>query len=91
MQTRTLTEGPVPTWRDHILLIAVVFTWTVLGLIFGTLILGLGAMAAVGLAARLWWVRRRLRHTASVRGARVLDGRYVVLDERRPDPGGWRA
>jgi hypothetical protein len=64
-----------------------------LGLAFGALILGLGLAAGLGLMARIWWLRRRLRREGKLRHpAAVIEGEYRVLERHSTtrsggDPG----
>ena len=82
MQNRILI-GDIPLgWPERILAGVVAVLLLLLGLAFGAVILGLGVVAGLGLAARIWWLRRRLRR----QGARpssssvVVEGEYRVLE-----------
>jgi len=52
-----------------------------LGLAFGALVLGLGLAAALGLAARIGWLRRRVYRKGKPRHpAAMIEGEYEVLE-----------
>ena len=53
------------------------------GFVFSTVILSLGAIAGLVLAARLWWLRRQLQRQhpqpQTQAGTRVIEGEFRVL------------
>jgi hypothetical protein len=65
-------------WALYLILIPVFILLAILGIFFFTAFFALFAVAAAGLALRLWWLRRKLH--ASV-NARASEGDYVVIED----------
>ena len=59
MQRRILIGQSPLAWPQRILAIIVAVFLLLLGLALGTVVLGLALAAGLGLAARIWWLRRR--------------------------------
>jgi hypothetical protein len=70
-------------WALYLVLIPVFILLAILGIFFFTAFFALFAVAAAGLALRLWWLRRKLRESleghVSERG--VSEGEYVVIED----------
>lgn len=81
---RRLIVGNIPLgWPERILAGVFAVLLVMLGLAFGALILGLSLAAGLGLAARLWWLHRRLRREGRLRQPPALiEGDYQVLERR---------
>lgn len=60
----------------YLFLIPVFTVMAVLGIFFFTAFLALFAVAAAGLAFRLWWLRRKLQ-----KSAQAAEGDYVVIED----------
>ena len=77
MQRRIIITNVPFGWPERILAGVFVVLLVLLGLAFGALVLGLGLVAGLGLAARVWWLRRagKLRHPVA-----VVEGEYQVLE-----------
>jgi hypothetical protein len=91
MQNRIFTSSSIPIgWPERILGGIFAVLLIALGLAFGMVILGLGVVAGLGLAARIWWLKRRLARTgAQSEGSVIVDGEYRVLERRSwPRDGG---
>ena len=89
MQRRIVIDRIPFGWPERIL--AGVFTvlLVLLGLAFGALVLGLSLAAGLGLATRIWWLRRRLRREGRLRPPPVVvDGDYQVLERHSTTRGG---
>ena len=87
MQSRTFTIE-ARSWPARILLGIVAIAIFVLGFFFLTVALVAGAIVAVVVLARLWWLTRKVRRAQR---DSVIDGEYVVveravLEERPPSP-----
>ncbi|MFN2349594.1 MAG: hypothetical protein ABR558_08515 [Thioalkalivibrio sp.] len=68
-------------WLAILLIVPVLLAAMLLGFILFIAVLGLAALFAVVLAARLWWLKRKLRKTGN---GMVLEGEYVVVREESP-------
>jgi hypothetical protein len=80
---RRIEIGVIPLgWPGRILAVLVALILVALGLVFGLVILGLGAVAAVAVGARVWWLRRRLRREGVRSGVTVVDGEYRVVERQ---------
>jgi len=88
MPKRSVMRGVAPGWPQRVLLGFLAVIWVVLGLAFGAVFLGLGAAAALGLAARIWWLKRRSRRERRNRHATVIEGEYRVLEKGTDDGTG---
>ena len=55
--------GPAARWLTYLLLVPLLIIMVVLGIFFFTAFLALFAVAAAGLAFRVWWLRRKLRQS----------------------------
>jgi hypothetical protein len=96
MQTmqRRIMIGSIPLgWPERILADVFAVLLVMLGLAFGALVLGLGLAAGLGLMARIWWLRRRLRREGKLQHpAALIEGEYEVLERHSTtrsgnDPG----
>jgi hypothetical protein len=94
MQRRIYINGNSLGWPERIMVGVLGVLFLLLGLAFGAVILSLAAVAGLGLAARVWWLRRQLLrqqpkqpHTQS--DVRVIEGEYRVL-ERKHNQHSWR-
>jgi len=78
------------SWPQRILAGAVGVGVVLLGLALGALILGLAAAVGLVIAARIWWLRRRLRAAArnGQADSSVIETEYHVIEHRR-EPRGW--
>lgn len=72
-----------PNWLQRGLLALVGAAILVLGLFFLTVALVAGALIALALVARWWWLARRLR---SARAQGTLEGEYEVVERSGSDP-----
>jgi hypothetical protein len=68
-------------WPERILLGLLIVIWTILGLALSVLLIGLGVAAALGMAARIWWQRRRLQRDGAPQHVTVIEGEYRVLEK----------
>ncbi len=87
MQNRILISGIRLGWPERILAGVLAVLLVLLGLAFGALILGLGVVAGLALATRIWWLRRRLRRQGAgpSSGSAVVEGEYQVLERHSVD------
>lgn len=77
------SKGRWQGWLAILLIVPVLLAAMLLGFILFIAVLGLAALFATVLAARLWWLRRKLRKNGN---GMVLDGEYVIVrDERDSD------
>ncbi len=51
----------------------------VMGAVVATALLAIGLVAALGLTARVWWLRRKLRRNAPP--STVIDAEYTVVED----------
>ena len=81
---RRIIIGRIPFgWPERILAGIFAVLLVMLGLAFGALVLGLGLVAGLGLAARIWWLRRRLRREGQLRHpAALIEGEFRVLERQ---------
>lgn len=80
MQQRVIIRNIPFGWPERILAGVFAVLLVMLGLAFGALVLGLGLAAGLGMAVRLWWLRRRLRREGKLpQPAAVIEGEYRVL------------
>lgn len=56
-----------------------------LGLAVLAVLLGLATLASIGLAARTWWLRRRMRKSAP-KSRILIEGEYTVIEDPRRRP-----
>ena len=93
MQRRIYINGNSLGWPERILGAVLGVLFLLLGLAFGAVILSLVAIAGLGLAARVWWLRRQMLRrspkTQTQTDVRVIEGEYRVLD-RGHDRESWR-
>ncbi|CAK0754184.1 hypothetical protein CCP4SC76_240001 [Gammaproteobacteria bacterium] len=54
----------------------------VLGLLFGIVLLGVGAITVILLSLRLWWLRRQLRRAGQVADG-FIEAEYQVVEEHQ--------
>jgi hypothetical protein len=66
------------TWPQRVLLTLLGAAFVMSALFFITVALIAGAVLALGLALRWWWIVRRLR--AAQNASAPLEGQYTVLD-----------
>ena len=71
--------GKKQGWLTFLVLIPVLIAAAVVGFFVFVAILGLVLFAAVVLAVRIWWLRRKLRQANA---EQVLEGEYIVVRER---------
>jgi hypothetical protein len=80
---RRIEIGVIPLgWPGRIVAVLVAVLLVVLGLVLGLVVLGLGAVAAVAVGARVWWLRRRLRREGVRPGVTVVEGEYRVVERQ---------
>lgn len=60
----------------YLILVPVFIVMAVLGIFFFTAFLAVFAVAAAGLAFRLWWLRRKLQ-----KAGQAAEGDYVVIED----------
>ena len=79
--------SPASRWAAYLFLIPVLIIMAVIGVFFFTAFLALFAVAAIGLACRLWWLRRKLRKTmeAETGEYRVIEDAEII-EERTGKP-----
>jgi len=83
---RVAPVGWAGRWALYLVLIPVFILLAILGVFFFTAFFALFAVAAAGLALRLWWLRRKLRESLEGREGRVSEkgiseGDYVVIED----------
>jgi len=83
---RVAPVGWAGRWALYLVLIPVFILLAILGVFFFTAFFALFAVAAAGLALRLWWLRRKLRESLEGRESRVSEkgiseGDYVVIED----------
>ncbi len=77
---RVNIKWPPLNWFQRLLLGLAVALLLVLGLLFGIVLLGVGAIAVVLLSLRFWWLRRQLRRTKQSAGG-FIEAEYQVVEE----------
>ncbi len=82
MQRRIIFASRNLGWPERILGGVFLALVVVLGLTFGLVLLGLGLLAGLVVAARLWWLRRGLLRGAKPQDIEVIEGEYHVLTRR---------
>jgi hypothetical protein len=80
---RVAPVGWAGRWALYLILIPVFILLAILGIFFFTAFFALFAVAAAGLALRLWWLRRKLRESPDQRVSErgVSEGEYVVIED----------
>ena len=80
---RVAPVGWAGRWALYLILIPVFILLAILGIFFFTAFFALFAVAAAGLALRLWWLRRKLRESLDQRVSErgVSEGEYVVIED----------
>ena len=76
------TPGHSTGWRPWLaaaLMVPLLLVAMMLGFFLFLAVLGLAAVFTIGMAVRLWWLRRQLRRSGA---PTVLDAEYVVVRER---------
>ncbi|ACL73807.1 hypothetical protein [Thioalkalivibrio sulfidiphilus] len=76
------TPGHSTGWRPWLaaaLMVPLLLVAMMLGFFLFLAVLGLAAVFAIGMAVRLWWLRRQLHRSGA---PTVLDAEYVVVRER---------
>lgn len=83
---RRFQQGGLPRigWPERIMGALLGVLVLLVALAFGVLIFGILAVAALVLAARVWWWRRRLRGLDRTHPV-VIEGEYRVLESPRAD------
>lgn len=75
------TASPVNRWLFYLALIPIAIVVFVLGFFFFSILLALIAMAVIGVATRIWWLRRKLEKAASaqeeVRNVEIEDAEII--------------
>lgn len=82
MQTTLNFTGRPASLPQKIIFALISVASIILGLMLGTVMLGLGAIATLYLSARIWWLRRQYRNYQVNHGPAVFDGEYRVIDWR---------
>ncbi len=80
--------SPAGRWAIYLFLIPVFIIMAVIGVFFFTAFLALFAVVAVGLAFRVWWLRRKLRKTMEAEAGEytvIEDAEIVDESPRKPD------
>jgi hypothetical protein len=80
---RVAPVGWAGRWALYLIVIPVFILLAILGIFFFTAFFALFAVAAAGLALRLWWLRRKLRESLDQRVSErgVSEGEYVVIED----------
>jgi hypothetical protein len=82
---RIAPVGWAGRWALYLVLIPVFILLAILGIFFFTAFFALFAVAAAGLALRLWWLRRKLRESLEghvpARERGVSEGEHVVIED----------
>jgi len=80
---RVAPVGWAGRWALYLIVIPVFILLAILGIFFLTAFFALFAVAAAGLALRLWWLRRKLRESPDQRVSErgVSEGEYVVIED----------
>jgi hypothetical protein len=90
MQRRIYLNGNPMGLPGRILIGMLGVLFLLLGIAFGAVILSLAAIAGLGLAARVWWLRRQMlrqprKPHQRQTDTRVIEGEYRVLDRQHGD------
>ena len=85
MQRRIVINGVSRAWPERILLSFLSVIGMILGLALSALLIGLAVAVALGLAARIWWLRHRLQHNGAPQHVTVIEGEYRVLEQHTQD------
>ncbi|MBA2659403.1 MAG: hypothetical protein H0U72_07620 [Nitrosospira sp.] len=83
--------SPAGRWATYLFLIPVFIIMAVIGIFFFTAFLALFAVVAIGLAFRLWWLRRKLHKTMEAEAGEysvIEDAEIVEESPRKPDGKG---
>ena len=80
----TSPPGPATRWLTYLLLVPLLIIMMVLGIFFFTAFLALFAIAAAGIAFRVWWLRRKLRESMQTPEAeyRVIEDAEIVEETK---------
>lgn len=70
----------VNRWLVYLVLIPVIAATTLLAIFFFAAFLALFAVVAVVVGLRVWWLRRKFRHSGSVKN---FEGQEVVITKAR--------
>jgi uncharacterized iron-regulated membrane protein len=82
------SRHPLTQALSLVLAIAFVAVAVMMGALLIAVLLALGAIAAVFIAVRIWWARRKSGHMARNSSApRVIEGDYTVVRESDADRG----
>jgi hypothetical protein len=81
---RASPPGPATRWLTYLLLVPLLIIMMVLGIFFFTAFLALFAIAAAGIAFRVWWLRRKLRESMQTPEAeyRVIEDAEIVEETK---------
>jgi hypothetical protein len=87
---RHIMIGSIPFgWPECILVGVFAVLLVMLSLAFGALVLSLGLAAGLGMAACIWWLRRRLRCEGKLRQpAALIEGECRVLERHSTNRSG---
>ena len=79
--------SPASRWATYLFLIPVFIIMAVIGIFFFTAFLALFAIAAAGLAFRVWWLRRKLRESMQTPEAeyRVIEDAEIVEETKHKE------
>lgn len=83
--------SPAGRWATYLFLIPVFIIMAVIGIFFFTAFLALFAVVAIGLAFRLWWLRRKLYKTMEAEAGEysvIEDAEIVEESPRKPEGKG---
>ena len=69
------------TWLQRVALAVLGLSAIAIAFFFITIALFAGALLALGIAVRFWWVMRRIR--AARKAAGPLEGEFAVIDEAK--------
>lgn len=70
-----------PTWLAYLLAVPAVIGLVLLAAFFFAAFLALFTVTAIGVALRIWWLRRKLRKQAAKHGA--VDAEYTMVRDYR--------
>jgi hypothetical protein len=74
-------------WSERILAGVMALLLLLLGLAFGAVILSLAVLVGLGVTARLWWLRRRMRQQLKPQDGDLLEAEYRVVERDSREPG----
>ena len=80
MYRRFFINGIPLGWPERLLAGVAGVLLLLLGLVFGAMLLSLAAIVGLVLAARIWWLRRKLLRQTPQTDQGVIEGEYRVLE-----------